>query len=268
MVIMYRGKFTVGIALIGVMAGGSNAIVSANAIGDYSYVNARDIVTQGVQIARCVTGLGPSDTEDNSDVGGVYFNGSGIPNVGCNDPSMPIIRQQPAGNLNNLGVINIMQCRAFTTTVEGIYTCTMINSSMVEQSIRFGVFFTARSELFAIDLHISLLYLSFYTAAPVIDTPSSSAVMINVGDPLILNCTSSRSPPDIFTWRKDNSSTVLQSISITELDYTSTSAVFHAKYSIDNVTTSDSGTYTCTVTNPIGSNSTTITVVVIGKLLM
>ena len=48
------------------------------------------------------------------------------------------------------------------------------------------------------------------------------------------------------------------------MDYTSTSAVFRADYSIDSVTTSDSGTYTCTVTNPIGSDSTTITVVATG----
>ena len=39
-----------------------------------------------------------------------------------------------------------------------------------------------------------------------------------------------------------------------------TSAVFRADYFIDNVTTSDSGTYTCTVTNPIGSDNETITV--------
>ena len=101
-----------------------------------------------------------------------------------------------------------------------------------------------------------------------VDTPSSSTVTVNVGSSFTLNCTSSGSPPDTFTWRKDNSSTVLQSTSITAVDYTSTSAVFRADYSIDNVTTSDSGTYTCTVINPIGSNSTTITVVVIGKLLM
>ena len=44
-------------------------------------------------------------------------------------------------------------------------------------------------------------------------------------------------------------------------------AVFHANYSINSVTTSDSGTYTCNATNPIGNNSTTITVV-IGKLLI
>ena len=50
------------------------------------------------------------------------------------------------------------------------------------------------------------------------------------------------------------------------MTYTSTSAVFRADYSIASVTTSDSGTYTCNVTNPIGSDSATITVVVIGKL--
>ena len=50
------------------------------------------------------------------------------------------------------------------------------------------------------------------------------------------------------------------------MDHTSTSAVFRADYFIENVTTSDSGTYTCTVINPIGSDSTTIRVV--GKLLM
>ena len=107
---------------------------------------------------------------------------------------------------------------------------------------------------------------SLYTAAPVIDTPSSSTVTVNVGDPLTLSCTSRGSPPDTFTWRKDNDPTVLQSTSITAVDYTSTSAVFRADYSIDNVTTSDNGTYTCTVTNPIGSNSATITV--FSKLLI
>ena len=100
-----------------------------------------------------------------------------------------------------------------------------------------------------------------------IDIPSLSTITVAVGSSLTLNCTSSGSPPDTFTWMKDNSSTVLQSTSITAVDYTSTSAVFRAQYSID-VTASDSGTYTCTVTNPIGNDSTTITVVVIGRLLI
>ena len=101
-----------------------------------------------------------------------------------------------------------------------------------------------------------------------IDTASSSIVTVNAGSSLTLNCTSSGSPPDTFTWIKDGNQIILQSTSITTVDYTSTSAVFRAAYSIDNVTTSDSGTYTCTVTNPIGSNSTTITVVVIRKLFI
>ena len=102
---------------------------------------------------------------------------------------------------------------------------------------------------------------SLYTAAPVIDTPSSSTVTVTIGSSLTLSCTSQDSPPDTFTWRKDNDPTVLQSTSITAVDYTSTSAVFRADYSIDSVTTSDNGTYTCIVTNPIGSDSATITVV-------
>ena len=109
---------------------------------------------------------------------------------------------------------------------------------------------------------------SLYTAAPVIDTPSLSTVTIPVGSPFTLSCTSRGSPPDTFTWRKDNDPTILQSTSITAVDHTSTSAVFRADYSIDSVTTSDSGTHTCTVTNPIGSDSAMITVVAFSKLLM
>ena len=104
---------------------------------------------------------------------------------------------------------------------------------------------------------------SLYTAAPVIDTPSSSTVTVNVDSSLTLSCTSRGSPPDTFTWRKDNGP-VLQSTT-TPVTYNTNSAVFRANYSIDNVNISYSGTYTCTVTNPIGSDSTTITVNVIGK---
>ena len=139
--------FTVGIALIGVMPGmGGNAIVSANAIDDYSYIIARDgTLATGVQIARCVTGLGPNDSDDNSALGGVYFNGSKLPFETC-DGSSRLIHPRAAG-LKNLGVINIVQCNtSCTTALEGIYTCTMMNSSMMEQSIRFGLYFNNASE--------------------------------------------------------------------------------------------------------------------------
>ena len=90
---------------------------------------------------------------------------------------------------------------------------------------------------------------------------------VNIGDPLTLSCLSQGSPPDTFTWRKDNGP-VLQSSSITAAYYTSHAAIFRAEYSIDSVTTSDSGTYTCNLTNPIGTASATVTVVVSSKLLI
>ena len=132
--------FTVGIALIA----SDRAIVSANALTDYSYVNDRS--DNNVWLTRCVTGLGPSGTDDNSAIGGVYFNGNRIPDVGCSDSSSPIVRLQSVNVRNWVGVINTVQCREFSTAVEGIYTCIMMNSSMMSESIRFGVYFTGRSE--------------------------------------------------------------------------------------------------------------------------
>ena len=274
---MYGGVFTVGVALIEVMynADGttisSNALTSANALNDYSYVYARDSPgDNGAQLARCVTGLGPNvtDSDANDILGGLYFNGNKIPALtppaSCSDNS-EIIQARLGGSL--AGLFNFHQCGSLTTTAEGVYTCTLMNSSMMNESVRFGVYFTGRSE--SLDLYIpSLNHLSsLYTAAPVIDTPSSSTVTVTISSSLTLSCTSQGSPPDTFTWRKHNNPTVLQSTSITAVDYTSTRAEFCADYSIASVTTSDSGTYTCTVTNPIGSDSATITVVVTSKLL-
>ena len=98
-----------------------------------------------------------------------------------------------------------------------------------------------------------------------IDTPSLSALSVYAGSPLTLSCTSRGSPPDTFTWRKD-SGPIVQSTKLTTVTHNSTSAVFRANFSIYSVTTSDNGTYTCTVTNPIGSDSETITVNIRGML--
>ena len=72
---MYRGVFTVGCTLIGVMDG-NNAIITANALTNYSYLN--DESDNNVQLTCCATGLGPNDTDDNIAIAGVYFNGNDL----------------------------------------------------------------------------------------------------------------------------------------------------------------------------------------------
>ena len=139
----YILKFTVGVAVT------SDAFELASALNDYSHVfNATDRPDIfGVLLARCVTGLGPTDTSSgaNGVLGGWYFNGTMIRNGGeielC---SSDVIQVRPGGGA--AGVINIRQCGVFNTSVEGIYTCIMMNSSMMNQSLRLGMYFTGRSE--------------------------------------------------------------------------------------------------------------------------
>ena len=103
-------------------------IISTRAISNYSYINARDD-HQADWIARCLTGLGPNSTEGNDVLGKCYFNGSSLPFVDCDDGSSAVVQLRPTNR--RAGIINIWQCREFTTDVEGIYTCIIVNSSMI-----------------------------------------------------------------------------------------------------------------------------------------
>ena len=100
-------------------------------------------------------------------------------------------------------------------------------------------------------------------ASPLITSYSLSTMDVTVGSSLTLTCTSSGSPPDTFIWMKDGVP-ITHSTSITAMNYTNTIAVFSTNYTISNFTTSDIGTYTCTVSNPIGSDSR----IVIGKYII
>ena len=153
---MYRGVFTVGIAVT------RNSLTNADDfLTDYSYIHASySPGRNGVLLARCLTGLGPTGTNVNAnrDLGGWYFNGTMIPNSGvnhgCDDLAVGAIQARPG--LNTAGVINLRQCDPFAIALEGIYTCTMMNSSMMNQSVSLGVYFTGRSEL--LDLSLIRLY--------------------------------------------------------------------------------------------------------------
>ena len=140
---MYRGVFTIGVAVT------LNSLTLSYALTNYSYIDALSGGGGGTIIARCVTGLGPTSTNPNANsaLGGLYFNGIMILNrdqaASCGSD---LIQARP-GNAA-AGVINIRQCSTFTTAAEGVYTCTMMNSSMMSQSVRFGIYFSGRSESF------------------------------------------------------------------------------------------------------------------------
>jgi len=203
-------------------------------------------------ILRCASGLGPSGRDGNTVLGGWYFKGSQIHfGTSC---SGSVIEVRGANPRIYPGVINLYLCGTFTTTEEGIYECRMMNSSMIEQTERVGVYFSGRSE--SLNMYPITLVSSLYTAAPMIDTPDAVTVTVTV--PFRLFCISQGSPPDAFTWRKGNGPTK-PSTSVTAVTYNSERAVFRAEY-IDTIVTSSTITYTCTVINPIGSDSETITV--------
>ena len=153
---MYRGVFTVGVAVTEVRYNVDGTInnrwlISANDLTDYSYINARD-VANGRWVARCLTGLGPTSTSAgaNGALGGFYFNGTVIPNSGEKaECSSDVVQVRPGGS--TAGVTNIHQCGAFSTAAEGVYTCTIMNSSKMNESVRFGIYFSIRSE--SLDLH-------------------------------------------------------------------------------------------------------------------
>ena len=136
---------TVGIALIRGLS-----LVSDDALTNYSYLNINAEVSINLFLTRCLSGLGPSGN-DNGILGGLYFNGSRIPNsryIGCNAASR-IIKVDPGAV--NAGIINMQQCKELSTTTEGVYTYVMLNSSRMNESLSVGLYFTGRSE--SLDLH-------------------------------------------------------------------------------------------------------------------
>ena len=112
-------------------------------------------------------------------------------------------------------------------------------------------------------------YCFFYPCivAPVIDEPSPSTIIADVGATITLSCVSQGSPPDTFMWQREDDPMMLQSTSIGALEHTSTSAVFQANYTIDSVDFDNNGEYKCYVVNPIGSDYVSIVVIAISMCI-
>ena len=129
--------------IAGGMGDGSNFPSTANVLDDHTYILIHGYESNNAIFFRCATGLGPSVTNTNDVIGDMYFNNMLLTEQMCNGFVIP----QGVGNVARFpGVYQARICGTFTTSTEGVYTCTLTNSSMMSQSVSIGVYFSVRSE--------------------------------------------------------------------------------------------------------------------------
>ena len=123
--------------------------VSSNQIVDYSFVIQPFKLDEHNATLRCASGLGPFGNDPNTALGGWYFNSKKISVLqGCKGPVFEVRQANPN---KYPGVINLYLCKTFTVTEEGVYSCIMTNSSMMNETTRVGVYLSSRSE--SIDMY-------------------------------------------------------------------------------------------------------------------
>ena len=139
-----------GIAVTGASLDGPTAdLVESNKLADYSFVTEPFSLDIFNVILRCATGLGTTGTNPNTVLGGWYFNGAMVP-IGT-DCSGPVFEVRAARGRDFPGIVNLYLCGTFTTAEEGVYSCIMMNSSMMNQTMRVGMYFSGRSK--SLDMH-------------------------------------------------------------------------------------------------------------------
>ena len=134
-----------GIAITGA-SNISTDLVSSNQITDYSFVTQPITLDRFNAALRCASGLGPSGAERNTALGEWFFNGARLRFFTLRNYNGSGLRARGAHDKLYPGVINLDLCGKFTTTEEGVFECRMMNSSMMEQTMRVGVYFGGRSE--------------------------------------------------------------------------------------------------------------------------
>ena len=124
---------------------GTNAIQASNVLDDYTYILLDGSEQDNHILFRCSTGLGPAGNNTNDMIGNLYYNNMPLPDGVCNG----FIQSMGATDIWRFpGTYNARVCDngLLTTSTEGIYTCTLTNSSMMDQSVRIGLYLSGRSE--------------------------------------------------------------------------------------------------------------------------
>ena len=129
------------------MGDGSTSVQASNALNDYSYILINGINQDFGLLFHCTTGLGPSSPATNDDIGDIYYNDIPLPEGTCNGFIYPLgvldVARSP-------GVYQARVCGMLSTSTEGVYTCTLTNSSMMNQSVSIGIYLGGRSKLVCI----------------------------------------------------------------------------------------------------------------------
>ena len=124
---------------------GTDLLQASNVLNDYTYILFDGTERDQHILFSCVTGLGPTGSDSNDVLGDVYYNNVPLPDGVCNG----FILAEGAVNVSRYpGVYRVRVCNngILTTNTEGVYTCTLTNSSMMNQSVSVGLYLSGRSE--------------------------------------------------------------------------------------------------------------------------
>ena len=126
------------------MGDGTNLVRASNVLDDYSYILLDGTEQINNILFRCSTGLGPSGSDTNDVIGDIYYNNMPLPDGVCSG----VIQAEGTANVARFpGTYSARICGVLNTSTEGVYTCTLTNSSMMDQSVSIGVYLSGRSEL-------------------------------------------------------------------------------------------------------------------------
>ena len=99
-------------------------------------------------LLRCASGMGQSPTQGSLDLGGWFFNGN---QLASGDTCGTVFQNRAANGRNFPRVINLYPCGPLSADEEGVYSCMIMNSSMMVQTTRVGLYLSGRSK--SLDMH-------------------------------------------------------------------------------------------------------------------
>jgi len=128
----------------------TDAII-ANQLTDYQFITAPLQVDTNRVVLRCASGLGPPSTSNNLVLGGWYYGRSKIfagssfaGGFSSLFNSVFVVRSSYTRRFP--GIINLYAYGSLSADEEGVYSCVIMNSSMMNQTTRVGLYLSGRSE--------------------------------------------------------------------------------------------------------------------------